>query len=196
MMRRPRVSLGVLLLPAVLACGYRLANTGTEVPASAQTIRVELFKNGTRERGVEVALQRAIEEEFRRHGTLRVVRDPDADLVLRGAVKNVRNQPVAFTGADEAVAFQSRMTISVRLLERASGRVLVDAPAVQETTDFGAVRGVVIGSSPRFQQETRDAKDLAHLTNVSLTEGQRASARGRLVELLAREVYVVTMEDF
>jgi hypothetical protein len=82
------------------------------------------------------------------------------------------------------------------LLERASGRVLVEAPTIQETTDFGAVRGVVISSSPRFQQDTPDTKDLAHLTNVPLTEGQRDSARGRLVESLAREVYVATMEDF
>jgi hypothetical protein len=55
---------------------------------------------------------------------------------------------------------------------------------------------VVISSSPRFQQETRDAKDLAHLTNVTLTEGQRDNARVRLVESLAREVYILTMEDF
>jgi hypothetical protein len=193
---RPAVRGVLVILATTVGCGYQLATSGTEVPASARTIRVDLFKNGTRERGVEVALQRAIEEEFRRHGTLRVVRDGEADLVLGGSIRHLRNQPVAFTGADEAVTFQSRMTISVRLVDRASGQVLMQAPALQESTDFGAVRGVVISSSPRFQQETRDAKDLAHLTNVTLTEGQRDNARVRLVESLAREVYILTMEDF
>jgi hypothetical protein len=138
---RPAVRGVLVILATTVGCGYQLATSGTEVPASARTIRVDLFKNGTRERGVEVALQRAIEEEFRRHGTLRVVRDGEADLVLGGSIRHLRNQPVAFTGADEAVTFQSRMTISVRLVDRASGQVLMQAPALQESTDFGAVRG-------------------------------------------------------
>jgi outer membrane lipopolysaccharide assembly protein LptE/RlpB len=197
MTRAAIISLALVAYIAGLpACGYRLANSGTGVPESADTIAIDLFGNQTREPGLEVDLQRAIEEEFRRRGTLRVTREPDADLVMRGTVRQLQNAPVAFTGADEAVTFQSRMTVSVRLIEPTTGQVLVKASSIQERTDFGAVAGVVVASSPRFQQEPRNAKDLAHMTNVILTEGQRADARERLVEQIAKEVYILTMEGF
>ncbi len=75
-MRRAAL-LAVLVLAA---CGYHLAGTGTAVPEGARTIRIERFTNRTREAGLDVHLHRAVEDEFRRQGTLRVVSEDDADL--------------------------------------------------------------------------------------------------------------------
>ena len=44
-----------------------------------------------------------------------------------GTVRQLQNAPVAFTGADEAVTFQSRMTVSVRLIELTTGQVLASS---------------------------------------------------------------------
>lgn len=176
-------------------CGYGFRPGGTEIPASARTIAIGLFDNETRDRGLEVPLRRAIEEEFRRRGAMQVV-DGDADLRLEGRLRRLRNVPVAFAGANEAVEFQARMVLALRLVDARSGKVLLRSQHVQETTDFGAVRSVVISSSPAFQQETADARDLAHLTNVALTESNRDRARRRLVEQMAEQVYLITMEGF
>lgn len=178
-----------------IGCGYGFGPDGGAIPPGARTIAIALFDNETRERGLEVALRRAIEEEFRRRGALRVV-DHDPDLRLEGRVRGLRSVPVAFAGANEAVEFQARLVVGLRLVDARTGEVLVHARQVQETADYGAVRNVVISSSPAFQQETADARDLAQLTNVALTESNRDRARRRLVDQMAEQVYLVTMEGF
>ena len=186
-------SLAVLVLAA---CGYHLAGTGTTVPAGARTIRIELFTNHTRETGLEVRLHRAVEDEFRRQGTLQVVIEGDADLVLSGTIRRFTSVPVAFSATDEAVQYQGIMQVSLRLTERESGHLLFENKLLQESQDFGAVSGVVISSSPHFQRGTIDARDLPDLTNVQIGEARRREAQGDLIELLARDIYLQTMEGF
>jgi len=191
-MRRAAL-LAVLVL---VACGYHLAGTGTTVPEGARTIRIERFTNHTREAGLDVHLHRAVEDEFRRQGTLRVVTEGDADVVLSGAIRRFTSVPVAFSATDEAVQYQGIMQVSLRLTERESGHVLFENKLLQESQDFGAVSGVVISSSPHFQRYTINARDLPDLTNVQIGEARRREAQGDLIELLARDIYLQTMEGF
>jgi lipopolysaccharide assembly LptE-like protein len=191
-MRRAAL-LAVLVLAA---CGYHLAGTGTTVPEGARTIRIERFTNHTREAGLDVHLHRAVEDEFRRQGTLRVVTEGDADVVLSGAIRRFTSVPVAFSATDEAVQYQGIMQVSLRLTEHESGHVLFENKLLQESQDFGAVSGVVISSSPHFQRGTINARDLPDLTNVQIGEARRREAQGDLIELLARDIYLQTMEGF
>ena len=186
----------LLAVLALAACGYHLSGTGTTVPESARTIRIALFTNHTRETGLEVRLHRAVEDEFRRQGTLRVVTEGDADLVLSGTIRRFTSVPVAFSATDEAVQYQGIMQVSLRLTERESGHVLFENKLLQESQDFGAVSGVVITSSPHFQRGTIDARDLPDLTNVQIGEARRREAQRNLIELLARDIYLQAMEGF
>jgi hypothetical protein len=184
------------LLVVVAGCGYHLAGTSADIPAEARSISIRLFDNQTREAGLEVRLQRAVEDEFRRHGTLRVVPYPDGDLVLSGDIRRFATVPVAFSATDEAVQYQGVIQITTRLVERESKRVIHDTAVLQEAQDFGAVSGVVISSSPHFQRGTIDARDLPNLTNVQLVEARRHEALRDLIEALARDVYLQAMEGF
>ena len=190
-----RRTAGVALL-VLAGCGYHLPGRGTAVPEGAQTISIQLFHNRTREHGLEVRVRRAIEDEFRRHGTLRVVPEPEGDLVLRGEIKSLTSVPVAFSASDEAVQYQGVIQVGMRLVERSSNRVVQETKLLQETQDFGAVSGVVIAGSPRFQRGTIDERDLANLTNVQIGEARRRDALRELLDLLARDVYLQAMEAF
>ena len=191
-MRRAAL-LAVLVLAA---CGYHLSGTGTTVPESARTIRIALFTNHTRETGLEVRLHRAVEDEFRRQGTLRIVTEDDADLVLSGDIRRFTSVPVAFSATDEAVQYQGIMQVSLRLTERESGHLLFENKLLQESQDFGAESGVVVSSSPHFQRGTINARDLPDLPNVQFGEARRREAQNDLIELLARDIYLQTMEGF
>jgi hypothetical protein len=184
---------GALLL---LGCGYHLAGRPSGLPEEARSVSIRLFQNRTREFGLEVPLRRAIEDEFRRHAVLRVVPEPEGDLVLSGEIKSFITAPVAFSATDEAVQYQGVIQVSLRLVDRASQRVVRETKRLQETQDFGAVSGVVITSSPRFQRDTINARDLANMTNVQLGEARRREATRELLELLARDVYRQAVEDF
>lgn len=186
----------LLAVLGLAACGYHLSGTGTTVPASARTIRIEPFTNHTRETGLEVRLHRAVEDEFRRQGTLRVVTEGDADLLLSGNIRRFTSVPVAFSATDEAVQYQGIMQVGLRLTESRSGHVLFENKLLQESQDFGAVSGVVISSSPHFQRGTINARDLPNLTNVQIGEARRREAQNDLIELLARDIYLQAMEGF
>jgi hypothetical protein len=179
-----------------LGCGYRLAGTGPYVPPAARTISIELFTNRTRERGLEVALQRAIAEEFRRRGALEVVPNGQGDLVLTGTIRRLTSIPIATSATGEALEFQGYLLVNVKLTERTTGRVIFHNRDLAETTDFGAVSGVVVAASPRFQEDTINARDLALLTNVQIGEARRRTALEELLEQVARSVHLQAVEAF
>jgi Lipopolysaccharide-assembly len=180
----------------VAGCGYRLAGTGTNVPSTARTISIEAFKNASREKGLEIELQRAIEQEFRRRGDLEVVDPGEGDLVLTGSIRRFWSNPVAFSATLEAVQFQSNLLVSLKLSERASKKVLYQNAGLTETTDFGALTGTVVAASPRFQEDTINARDLVNFTNVQIGESRRRAALSLLIEQTARDIYVYTVEAF
>ena len=186
----------LLLAALVLGCGYRLSGTGTNVPVEARTISIDLFKNRSREKGLEVDVQRAIQEEFRRRGALEVVGDGEGDLELTGTIHRFWSTPVAFSATLEAVEFQSNLLISLKLTERATKKVLYQNPALLETTDFGALTGTVVTASPRFQEDPVNARDLATFTNVQIGESRRRTAVQDLVAQAARSVYLYAVEAF
>lgn len=186
----------LLALLVLAGCGYQLAGTGPATPATARTVSIRLFGNHTHERGLEVRLRQAIEDEFRRRSPLKVVPDPEGDLALSGEIRRFASVPVAFSATDEAVQYQGVIQVAIRLTERESGHMLFENKALQETQDFGAVSGVVVTSSPHFQRGTIDARDLANLTNVQIGEARRREAQRDLLDLLARDVYQQAMEGF
>jgi len=191
-----RAAVALAVLGSMLGCGYRLATPGAQLPSGTQSVSIALFDNRTRERGLEVDLRRALEEEFRRRGGLRVVPEPGGDLVVDGTIRRLGDMPVASRGSDEAVEIQQRISVSVRVRERSSGRVILRAPRVTEVTEFGVEPGAIITTSPRFQSEPVDARDIANLSNVPLGEGRRSTAQHELVQKLAGDIYSATMEGF
>jgi len=191
---RPVRGLLVLIVLAS-ACGYRLGGAPGDLPDEARTVSIKLFRNHSREHGLDVRLQRAIEEECRRRGVLRIV-DDGADLVLSGDIRRFASVPVAFSATDEAVQYQGVLQVSFRLTERTSGRVVSDTPLLQATQDFGAVSGVVVTSSPTFQRGTIDSRDLVNLTNVQIGGARRRDALRGLLDSLAHDVYQRAVEGF
>ncbi len=193
-MIRPR--LVPLLFVLTAGCGYHLPGNSDKIPKSAQTVTIKLFSNHTKERGLEVRLRRALEDEFRRRSPLRVVPDPEGDIVLSGVIRRFASTPVAFSGTDEAVQYQGVLQVSLTVTERETGHVLYQNPLLQETQDFGAQRNVVITSSPHFQRGPVDRRDLENLTNVQLGETRKREALDDLVDRLASDVYLQALEGF
>jgi hypothetical protein len=185
----------VALLAVASGCGYHLGGAPAEMPDGARTVSIRLFRNHTREHGLDVRLRRAIEEEFRRRGTLRV-EDDDGDVVLTGDIRRFSSVPVAFSATDEAVQYQGVLQVSFRLTERTSGRVVNETPLLQATQDFGAVSGVVVTSSPSFQRGTIDSRDLVNFTNVQIGGARRRDALRELLDTVARDVYQRAVEGF
>lgn len=186
----------VAALLVVAGCGYHLPGGGEVVPPSAHTISIRLFSNRTKERGLEVQLHRMLEDEVRRRSGLKIVPDPQGDVILAGVIHRFSSTPVAFNVADVAVQYQGVLQVSVTLTERESGHVLYDNPLLQETQDFAAESAVVVTTSPHFQRGPVDRRDLENLTSVQLGETRKHEALDDLLDRLVADVYMQALEGF
>lgn len=93
---------------ALSGCGiYSTSGAGR---SSGGTVAVPLFENSTVEPGVNQELTDALVRALVREASLKVVEEDRADLVIRGNVLAVREEPFTYTRAQ---ADQNKITVTV-----------------------------------------------------------------------------------
>jgi outer membrane lipopolysaccharide assembly protein LptE/RlpB len=129
-MTKYRVGTLSILAGALLAagCGYHMGGKATIIPATAKTIAIPAFTNGTVRFKVADSLTADVAREFHSRTKYVIVTDPaHADLVLNGSVTNfsviggTTTDPV--TG--RATSSQVVLTISLKLTDTHTGKVLL-----------------------------------------------------------------------
>jgi len=111
---------------ATAACGYHVAGRGNALPQEWKVIAIPALKNRTSTYRVEQRLTQAVVREMISRTKYRVVPKPEnADAVLEGEVTALQTAPMLFdkvTG--RATLMLVSMTLSVKLVDRASGQVV------------------------------------------------------------------------
>jgi len=194
---RARFWISTVLLGLWAGCGYGLQSRPTHIPSDAKTINIQPFQNRTRQVGVEFALVSALKQVVREHGVFRVVTGKEGDLLLTGQVRNFRTRPVGFSEVDRAQQYEVELVLDVKLRRRSDGKSLWEGQGLVERFDAAVTPGIVIPSSPRFQQGTLNARDLSGLSSIQQAEDQRRQGVLRnLVDPMARSIYGQMMEAF
>jgi hypothetical protein len=196
--QRQRVAaLAVIALTAAGGCGYGFATRAAHVPATARTIAVQPFQNRTDRIGIEVVLRTALEDVIRERGVLRVTTKGQSDLTLTGEIRAFRfTRPVASSRVDRAIIYATSMIVNARL-NRRDGSLAWRGDGLVELSDVAVAPGVVIPTSPRFQQGTLNARDVSALTDIQLAEYRLTGEVLRdLVDSMARSIYSQMMEGF
>ncbi len=147
------------------SCGYTTRST---LPASIKTIHVELFKNSisyTTEGSrniylplLEVKVRNAVTDRFLFDGNLKLA-DPDqANLVLKGELKNYERTVLRYTDNDDVQEYRVHITVALELWNtRKQEAVWMEPAFVGEATYF------VTGASAKSEESAVDdaMKDLA-----------------------------------
>jgi hypothetical protein len=196
--RRRRVgTLAVLSLVGMSACGYGFTSRAAHIPDAARTIAVRPFQNRTDRIGIEVVLRTALEDVIRERGVLQVTSGGDGDLTLTGEIRAFRfTRPVASSRVDRGIIYATTIVVNARLGRR-DGSIAWRGDGLVELSDVAVAPGVVIPTSPRFQQGTLDARDVGELSDIQLAEYRLTGEvlRG-LVDSMARSIYSEMMEGF
>lgn len=133
------VSAALLLLNLQLpgCVGYKL---GSSLPAGLKTIFVPTFANKTKEPLIEVEATNATIAEFQKDGTLRVVGEEEADLVLDCTLDSVTLAPLRYDQSDGSKPTEYRLTLNATfVLKRTQVREkLGEASVIGEATFFFA----------------------------------------------------------
>jgi hypothetical protein len=124
-----------LLAPVVLiagtSCGYRVGGKADLIPKSIQTIAIPAFSSPSTRYQLSDLLTSQIGREFRTRTRFTIVDNPaEADAVLNGSVTSVVAYPaVSDPTSGKSTTVGVATTLNLRLVERATGRVLYSNPA-------------------------------------------------------------------
>ena len=158
-MRAARFSVFCLAAAGCLGLGgcasYRVTS---DVPEELRTIAVPLFENETGYPEVSAIVTQHTLREFQREGTMTLKPLEHASLKLLGTVRHGETRPVRFDRSYGSRASEYRYTLiaEITLVERATGRLLLDAVEVQGTTTFLTYDDMLTGMQnayPRIAQE-------------------------------------------
>lgn len=169
-----RTLLVVLLATALSSCGYRVAGKTDILPPTLKTVAIPAFGNSTVRYKLTDLMPEAFAREFIQHTRYKVVTDPGrADMVLTGSIVTYAFNPTIFDPiAQRANVADLRVTIQVKLTERATGRVLYDRPLMEVKESY---------------QISRDAAQYFEESDPAL---RRASER------VAQQVVTSILENF
>lgn len=120
-----RLGILVVALPLVLACGYRLVGTASNIPPEIKTVRLKPFENRTGRVQVEQILTRALTDELvtRQRFETHTGSDP-ADAEIAGAVTAFNVRPVSFDAEGRATEYEIQVTAQVSFRQLEPERVI------------------------------------------------------------------------
>ena len=160
-MFRMMVSCVLCLAPYVFSsgCGYTTSST---LPKSIRTIRVEPFRNSIDYTGgtgrniylplLEVKARNAVIDRFLFDGNLKVVEPHEADLLLKGELKNYQRSGLRYTDDDDVQEYRVHVTVSFELYNARTQELSWSEPNfVGEATYF------VTGPSAKSEESAVEA---------------------------------------
>jgi len=150
-----RAGAALALAAALLAggCGYTVGGT---LPSHIQTVSVPIFRNTTREPGVESLITRAVVEAFSTNGRLKVVGSREADAVLDGEITGYTIASIAFDKDANVRLYRLIVTVNLHMRDVKHHAVLFQQNGVQEQADF-RVQGQVSQTISREESALRVA---------------------------------------
>jgi len=158
--------MGLLVLTAVGGgCGYRV---GTLLPEHIKTIAVPVFVNETNEPQFEIQATNAVINQLATDGTLRVVPEGEADVVLSVRLIRYERKAIRYTGATRPAEYRLTVTVLATLHDTREGTDLWKDVRLSGNTEF-----VVGAGLPAAERRARPEalEDLAHDVVERIVEG-------------------------
>ena len=156
------------------ACGYHVAGRGELLPKTLHTVAIPAFGNITIRYKLTDRMPEAISREFITRTRYKVISDAEhADAILSGSINNYTSfATILDPKTSRAAAVEVHVAMQVRLVERATGKVLFDRPSFEVNERYQ------ISQDPRqYLEESDDALD-------------------RVSTMVARQVVSAILNDF
>jgi hypothetical protein len=125
-----------------------------------------------------------------------VEQSEQADAILSGVVRSLDSSVVSVNRKDEALQYESVMTLDVTLRRREPNEIIWRGQGTRLTQSYAGERAAVVTTSSEFKNRTLNPADVRQMTDIQLTEAQNRESRDQLMERFARELHQRLMEMF
>ena len=150
-----------LLSCGLWGCGYRLEGMATSLPPEIQKIAIPTLRNRTLEARIENIFTRALIREFNQDRRLRVVREGEADCVLRGSIQSFSRSSVSYDEAGLVLEYRVEVTMEVGLHRSDTDEVLWQASSMREFESYRADSDVLVNEARKDEAIEEVARELA-----------------------------------
>ncbi len=140
-MKKALLLILAVLLAGTSACGYTFRGKQNNLPPDVRTIAIPVFANRTGETRIEAIFTDAVLFQFTRSQMLRVVDEGSADAVLRGVIKRVDIEDVAYTTSETSRQRRVTVTVDARLTRTRDGKVLWENPDLVQRATYNVAGG-------------------------------------------------------
>jgi len=132
-------SLAVALAGALLAAGGCSYTVSGVLPSHLKTVAIPVFGNNTVEFRLADDVTQAITDAFQADRRLRIVRERDADAVLRGTVVAYRNQVYGYTAQERATQYEIVLVLQLSFRDQVKNRILWKEDQLAVRTTYNVV---------------------------------------------------------
>jgi outer membrane lipopolysaccharide assembly protein LptE/RlpB len=160
-----------IIVLAASGCGYHLAGRDNPLLAGINTIAVPYFKNDSFEAGLEAIFTRAFADEFIQSKRLQVVNIDAADVILRGTIKNVREEIISYNKDDKAMEYRIHVSLDLALEKRDSGEILWKRKRFRHSEEYQVASDIMVTEADKKVALENVAKDLAKRVEESIIQG-------------------------
>ena len=129
-------------LSLVGGCGYTLSSV---LPGHIKTIAIPVFGNNTVEFGLADEVTQSLSDAFLADRRLKIVRERDADSVLRGTIVSYRNQVFGYTTAERATEYEVVLAVKIAFRDVVKNRDIWKEDALTVRTTYNVV---AVGTEP------------------------------------------------
>lgn len=150
-------------------CGYKIGNAPLEAPHGIKSVAVPVFDNYTSEPELGTILAEALKKEILRRGLMRVESVERADAVVRGAVTEVKLEPLSFSGEGFTTAYRVRLKVSVKLEKE--GEIIWKTDELEKDEQFLVEGQPLDDISMRRRALEKVASDLMEALHTMMFEG-------------------------
>ena len=175
--------ISITIIVGFTGCGYHFRADGKPVGIEINSIAIPLVTSSSSEKGFEADFTRMIREEFISHSKVSIVETEQADMVLTGRISEIETRPLTYDSRSYEVggrvvthettnSRRLKIRLDISLIERATGKTIWYDGNMEEEALFNVE------------------------TDPLVTQYNQQQALIRISRLLAKRIYLKTMERF
>ncbi len=134
----------VLLVTLTYGCGY---SNRSLISRNISSIHIPIFENDTFRRGIEFDLTKAVNVEVMSKTNLRIASKDHADTILHGTVKDFTERIITQGFRDSLVEGQMTLFVDIQLVDRRTGRTLINEKGIKQAAEYIVRRGETLESA-------------------------------------------------
>ncbi len=128
----------IVFFALISGCGY---SNKSLISRKINSIYIPIFENETFRKSLEFDLTNAVKNEIMSNTKLRIAKKDNADTILTGKIQKVAESMLSSNVEDNIVEGRVTIYVDIKLVDRRTGRTLIEEKNVKQSAEYIVKRG-------------------------------------------------------